>query len=64
MVIVCGLYLTAKALDSRAETSGDCGDTLQWSFDETKGQLTIAGTEQCSISILRMLFLGLHGETR
>ena len=51
IAIMFGLLLIAVLLPLRlqtakadGETSGQCGDTLYWSFDESTGTLTITGS--------------------
>ena len=47
-VLLTLVLLPALLHSSKAETSGQCGDNLYWSFDESTGTLTITGSGKMS----------------
>ena len=43
-LVLCGALLAVTVASAHADTSGQCGDNLYWSFDENTGTLTITGS--------------------
>ena len=43
LAILCSVFPRISLLANAAVTSGQCGDNLYWSFDESTGKLTITG---------------------
>lgn len=43
LALVCAMSMTVVSLAEVAPTSGQCGDNVFWSFDESTGTLTISG---------------------
>ena len=43
LALLCSVFSRMSLLVNAAVTSGQCGDNLYWSFDESTGKLTITG---------------------